>query len=106
MPKKLFLIIDGHALIYRAFFSMPPLTDKDGRLVNAVYGFTKNLLLSLRDFEPQYLSVVFDHKEASKKRKEAYSLYKANRPKMPKELRDQVGIAKEVVDSLNVPKFE
>lgn len=55
------MLIDGHALIYRAFHAYPDLTAPDGTLVNAVYGFTRILLTAIRDFEPTYLAVAFDH---------------------------------------------
>jgi DNA polymerase-1 len=104
--EKLFLIIDGHALIYRSYFAMPPLTDTKGRVVGAVFGFAKTLLLALRDFEPDYISVVFDHRKASQERKNIYPLYKANRPPMPEDLRPQIDLTKKLVGVFNIPKFE
>ncbi|NCN87710.1 MAG: hypothetical protein GW941_02325, partial [Candidatus Pacebacteria bacterium] len=63
MPDT-FLIIDGHALIYRAYHAFPKtLTSSSGQLTNAVYGFARILLKSIQDFDPKYLVVAFDHKE-------------------------------------------
>lgn len=104
--EKLFLIIDGHALIYKSYFAMPPLTDKKGRVVGAVFGFTKTLLLAFKNFQPDYISVVFDHKNASQERKKIYPEYKANRPPMPEDLRPQIDLAKKVVEVFNIPQFE
>ncbi|NCS97717.1 MAG: hypothetical protein GW762_03975 [Candidatus Pacebacteria bacterium] len=99
-----FIIFDGHALMYRAFHAFPELTSPQGIPVNAVYGFTRILLTVIRDFEPEYIAVAFDHKSKTK-RAEKHESYKANRPPMPEELRPQVDIIKSVVKALNIPTF-
>ena len=57
--KKL-VIIDGNAIIHRAYHAIPPLTAKNGKMVNAVYGFTSMLLKVWKDLKPEYLAVCFD----------------------------------------------
>lgn len=104
--KPLFLIVDGHALIYRAYHAFPGLTDPTGRLVNAVYGFTRILLAAIRDLKPEYLAVAFDSKGLTKRAQELDAKYKAHRPPMPEDLREQVQIVKDVVDAFNIPRFE
>ena len=99
-----FLLIDGHALIYRAYHAFPELTDPSGRLVNAVYGFARILLVAVRDFSPKYLAVCFDSKEKTK-RAERYEEYKANRPEMPDDLKPQIEIIRQLVEILNIPQF-
>lgn len=105
MSEKTFLIVDAHALIYRAFFAFPDLTDPNGMLVNAVYGFTRMYLTALNHFEPEYTAVCFDHPSPTF-RKQKFEAYKAQRAKMPDTLIPQIQIVKEVVDALNVPRFE
>ena len=63
MSRNTFLLIDAHALIYRAYYAFPNLTDSQGHLVNAVYGFTRMFLTALNHFEPEYTAVCFDHKK-------------------------------------------
>ena len=99
-----FLLVDGHALIYRAYYAFPGLTDPTGRLINAVYGFTRILLTSIRDFSPVYLAVCFDSKEKTNRAVE-FEAYKAHRPEMPDDLRPQIDLVKEVVTALNIPQF-
>ena len=99
-----FLLIDGHALIYRAYHAFPELTDPNGRLVNAVYGFARILLVAVRDFSPKYLAVCFDSKEKTK-RAERYQEYKANRPEMPDDLKPQIELIRQLVEILNIPQF-
>ena len=53
--KQKLIIIDGNALVHRAFHAIPPITNKDGVMVNAVYGFTAILLKVLKDLKPDYV---------------------------------------------------
>ncbi len=103
-PSKL-MVIDGHGLIYRAYHAFPPLTTTEGILVNAVYGFTRILLTALRDIKPEYCVVTFDHKKPTL-RAQAYAEYKAHREEMPDDLKPQIDIVKQVVQTLNIPQFE
>lgn len=106
MPKRpVFLLIDGHAVIYRAFYALPKLTDPKGRVVNAVYGFTRILLAAINEFEPKYLAVTFDHRKPTFRHKE-FKDYKAQRPEMPDDLKPQIPLVKEIVTVLNIPQFE
>ncbi len=105
MPKKLkrLVLIDGNALIHRAYHALPPLTTKKGELVNAVYGFTTLLLKALDDLKPDYVAVAFDIGKTF--RHEQYKEYKATRAKAPDELYAQFDRVKEVVSTLNIPAF-
>ena len=106
MPKRpVFLLIDGHAVIYRAFYALPKLTDPKGKVVNAVYGFTRILLAAINEFEPKYLAVTFDHRKPTFRHKE-FKDYKAQRPEMPDDLKPQIPLVKEIVAVLNIPQFE
>lgn len=103
--RPIFLLFDGHAILYRAYYALPPLSDPQGRLVNAVYGFTKIVLRTIDDYRPQYLAVAFDL-PAPTFRQQEFKDYKANRPVMPEDLQSQVEIVKQMVAALNIPKFE
>ncbi len=102
--KKL-VLIDGHALAYRAYHALPDdLKTSRGELTNAVYGFTSMLLNVLRDEEPTHIAVTFD--KGPTFRHEIYSEYKAHRAKMPDELRSQMDRVREVVETLDIPIYE
>ena len=60
MANQNLLLIDGNSILNRAYFAMPALNDKEGRNVNAVYGFTNILLKVLSDYTPDKLIVAFD----------------------------------------------
>lgn len=103
--RPIFLLIDGHAVIYRAFYGFPGLTNSAGQLANAVFGFSRILLTAIRDFEPEYMAVTFDNR-APTFRHDSFKGYKANRAEMPDELKPQIDMVKQVVTALNIPQFE
>jgi len=105
MTKKKFIIIDANSLIHRAFHALPPLTTKDGQLVNAVYGFTTILLKTLRDFKPDYIACCFDVDKDTFRKKE-YEAYKAQRAKQPSELYEQIELVKQLLEAFRIPIYE
>lgn len=105
MEKKKFVIIDGHALIHRAYHAIPPLTTKNGEIVNAVYGFTTILLNVLKDLKPDYVAVAMDLPGATF-RHEEYSEYKATRQKADDDLVSQFPLVRDVIAAFNIPIFE
>lgn len=105
MKKKKFVIIDGHALIHRAWHAIPPLTTKDGRVVNAAFGFTSILLKAINDLKPDFMAVTFDLKGPTFRHKQ-YKEYKAHRVTESDELYIQIPWIKEIVESFNIKIFE
>lgn len=101
---KKIVLIDGNALIHRAYHAYPTLTTSSGELVNAVYGFLSILLNVLNQINPQYAAVTFDKKAPTFRHKE-YKKYKSHRPKMDKELVQQIGRVHEAVTALKIPIF-
>lgn len=100
------LLIDANAIIHRAYHAFPKnLTTTDGKLVNAAYGFTKILLQTLKEFEPEYIVCAFDTRMPTF-RHEMFKEYKAHRPKTDAELIEQFPLVKQVVEALNIPLFE
>lgn len=102
--KKL-VLIDGNALVHRAYHAIPPLTTKKGEIVNAVYGFISILFKVLNDLKPDYVAATFDLAGPTF-RHEEFDGYKAKRVKAPQELYDQLGRVKQVLGALNIPIYE
>mgnify|MGYP000306627766 FL=1 len=102
--QKTFVIIDGNALIHRAYHAIPPLTAKDGTMVNAVYGFTSMLLKVLADLKPDYIAVSFDVAGGTF-RDEVYTEYKATRVKADDTLYDQIPLCYQVVEAFDIPIY-
>jgi DNA polymerase-1 len=96
------LLVDSHSLIYRAFFALPALTDRKGRLTNAAFGFTSMLLNALPGHE--LVAAAFDLPGRTF-RHEEYAEYKATRQKAPDDLINQFPIVREVVESLNFATY-
>ena len=101
-----FVILDGHAIVYRAYHAFKELSDPTGQPINAVYGFARILLKVINDYDPKYIAVAFDHKNGKSKRVADFEKYKAQRPPMPEDLISQVGIIKDLVAVFNIPQFE
>lgn len=99
------ILIDGNAIMHRAFHALPPLTSKDGEVVNAVYGFFSMFLKILQDVKPQYVVVCFDRPKPTF-RQELYVGYQAHRPKMADGLSPQFGIVHEILEKAGVQIFE
>lgn len=102
--KRKFLIIDGNALLHRAFHALPWLTTKKGKVINAVYGFTSVLIKILKELKPEYVVVAFDLAAPTFRHKE-FKAYKAQRVKQPQELYDQIPLVEEVLESFGVPVY-
>ena len=99
------VLIDGHALAYRAFHALPAdMKTSQGEPTNAVYGFTSMLLNVLRNENPTHIAVTFDKGHTF--RHEMYDEYKAHRAKMPDEMRVQMERVRQVVEALGIPIFE
>ena len=100
------LIIDGNAIVHRAFHAYPPqLTTPDGRLNNAVYGFLAMLVKVLEEVKPEYLVICFD-RPAPTFRKLLYAGYQANRPQMADGLSGQIKMLHTALEHIKIPLFE
>jgi len=105
MGEKDFVIIDGNSLMNKAFYALPPLTNKKGVITNAVYGFCTMFFKIMDEIKPRYIAVAFD-KKAPTFRHVEYKDYKAHRKGMPDELAAQVPILKEVLKAFNIRILE
>jgi len=102
---KRLVLIDGNAILHRAYHALPPLTTRNGELVNAVYGFASMLFKIFSDLHPDYLAVAFDTAGPTARHQE-YIGYKANRPQIDSELVGQIERVHELVKAFNIPILE
>ncbi len=105
MGRDTLLLIDGHSLVYRAFFAMPALTNSRGEVTNAAYGFTSMLLKALGDHRPTHAVAAFDPPGRTF-RHEQDATYKAGRKPTPDDLIPQFPWCREVVEALSIPIIE
>ncbi len=94
------MLIDGNALVHRAYHALPPLTAPSGEPTNATFGFTSMLLKALNEHKPTHVVVAFDVGRTF--RHERYAEYKANRVKMDEELAVQFDSVRRVVDAFGI----
>ena len=104
MSKKI-VLIDGHSILNRAFFGVPPLTNSEGLHTNAVYGFLNIMFKILDEEKPDYLTVAFDRSEPTF-RHQMFDSYKGTRKPMAQELREQVPVMKEVLQAMGIKIVE
>lgn len=103
--QKKLILIDGNAIIHRAFHALPPFKTSRGELVNSVYGFASVLLHLLNTEQPDYIAVSFDLKGPTFRHRE-YADYKATRVKAPQELYDQIPRIRHLVQAFQIPIYE
>ena len=104
MKKKTLYLVDVSAMFFRAFYAIPPLTNKKGFQTNAIYGFLTMTIKLLNTKKPDYIVYCCDQKEPSF-RKELDQNYKANRSEMPEELGSQLPFIFNFIDALGIPSF-
>jgi len=103
MPKQeKLMLIDGNALVHRAYHALPPLTGPSGEPTNATFGFTSMLLKALNEHKPTHVVVAFDVGRTF--RHDQYADYKANRAKMDEELAVQFESVRRVIDAFGIAR--
>lgn len=99
------LLIDGSALLHRAYHAYPKLTNRSGKLVNAVYGVASMIISALDEISPEYVTVAWDVPKPTF-RHEKYIAYKANRPKTDQDLVDQIPMVREMLSAFGISQVE
>tara|TARA_R110001606_G_scaffold399310_1_gene584796 strand:+ start:123866 stop:126616 length:2751 start_codon:yes stop_codon:yes gene_type:complete len=99
-----FILVDGSSYLYRAYHAMSQanLTNADGQATGAAYGVVNMLRKLLRDYNPEHIAVVFDAKGKTF-RNDMYAEYKAHRPPMPDDLREQIEPIHAIVRAMGLP---
>jgi len=103
MEKKL-LIIDGNAILHRAFHAIPDLTTPSGQPINAVYGLVSMLLNLVENLRPTDIVVCFDEKEKTFRHKE-FKEYQSQRPPVHEDLSSQFKLSRDFLKSAKIPVY-
>ncbi len=98
------VIVDGNAIMHRAFHALPPLTTRGGEPINAVYGLVSMLLKVIQEIMPTHIAVAFDRKEPTFRQKELPT-YQAQRPPMAGELSSQFEKAQTFLKAADIPVY-
>jgi DNA polymerase I len=99
------LLLDVYALVYRAFFALPPLTSPSGAPVNAIYGFERMLARIIAQERPTHAAACFDAGIPAERLSIAPE-YKAHRPEMPDDLSRQFPLVKRLLEAYRMPIVE
>ncbi len=99
------LLIDGHSLMYRAFYALPLMNDSRGRYTNAVFGFWNMLLKGMEMTGATHAAVALDMHAPTFRHLE-YKDYKAGRAPMPEELRPQFDVLRETLEAAGIPYLQ
>jgi len=100
--KSPLILVDGSSYLFRAFHGLPPLTNSKGMSTGAVYGVVNMLRSLIKEYQSKHIAVVFDAKGKTF-RDDIYSEYKANRPPMPDELREQIQPLHDIIRAMGFP---
>lgn len=99
---KQLILIDGSSYLFRAYHALPPLTTSSGQPTGAVYGVINMIKKLMNTNQFDYFAVVFDPKGKTF-RHQLFPAYKANRTKMPDELRVQIAPLFELIKAMGLP---
>ncbi|MEQ1597704.1 MAG: 5'-3' exonuclease H3TH domain-containing protein, partial [Casimicrobium sp.] len=107
--QKHLYLVDGSAYIFRAYYSLPPLTNPAGVPVGAVAGYSSMLWKLANDLHaadgPTHLAVILD-KSGTSFRNDIYDKYKANRPPAPEDLVPQFPLIRDATRAFSLPMVE
>ena len=99
------LLVDGSAVLHRAYHAYPALTTKDGQLVGTVYGVASILISALQEIAPSHVVVAWDLPKPTF-RHEKYVGYKAQRRKADTEMIEQIPLTKQVIENMGLVQLE
>lgn len=104
MIKNRFVLIDAFALIFRAYYAIPPGLTRDGHAIGAVYGFASALLSAIKTLHPEFLAVGMEYPKPTLRHQE-FKEYKAHRPAPPDDLIAQIPYVQELLKTMNIPTY-
>lgn len=99
------MVLDGNSILNRAYYGIRPLSTRQGLYTHAIYGFVTTLQRLVDEEQPEALCVTFDRREPTFRHK-ADENYKATRKGMPEELAMQLPWLKQVLDAMDIPRYE
>lgn len=98
-------LIDGYSFLFRAYHSLPSLTNSKGLVIGAVYGYSNMIIRLRKTLNVSHLAVIFDH-GLKTFRNDIYDQYKANRPPAPEDLIPQFPLVRDVTNAMNIVSIE
>jgi len=97
-----FILVDGSSYLFRAYHAMPGLKNAKGEATGTIYGVINMLRKLVAEYQPSHIAIVFDAKGKTF-RHAMFKDYKANRPPMPDDLREQIEPVHKIVEAMGLP---
>lgn len=104
LKKEIFMLVDGSAIVHRAYHAMPPLARSDGTPTGAVQGFFSMIFKIMQELRPAHIAIAFD-RPTPNFRKELFKEYQAQRPATDSELSPQFGIIQKILEKAKIPIY-
>lgn len=102
--KDIFVLIDGSAIVHRAYHALPHFTSEKGESTGAVHGFFSMLFKVMQELKPTRIAIAFDRPKPTF-RQQLYVGYQAQRPKMESELSNQFKMILEILEKAHIPTY-
>ncbi len=102
--QEVFILVDGSAIVHRAYHAMPPLRRLDGIPTGAVQGFFSMILKVIQDLKPEHIAIAFD-RPSPNFRKELFKGYQSQRPAMDSDLSPQFGIIQKILEAAKISTY-
>ncbi|MBT5220937.1 MAG: DNA polymerase I [Woeseia sp.] len=102
MSDKKLVLVDGSSYLYRAYHALPKLTSSRGEATGAIHGVLNMINKLVAEETTEHFVVIFDA-PGKTFRDELFSEYKANRPPMPDDLREQVDPLLKAIPAMGLP---
>lgn len=99
------LLIDGNAIMHRAYHALPPFKASDGTPTNVIYGYLSMLNKVVVDFKPDYLISCFDTPKETFRNK-LFKKYQSQRPKIDDDFIVQIPLVKDALDAAGIERME
>ena len=99
-------VIDAVNYLFRSYYAIRQMTNKEGASTNGLFGFIRSILKLQKDFSPTHLVCVFDGPNNKASRVKLYPDYKGHREGMPEDLIPQIALAKRFCQAANLPFLE
>ncbi len=100
--KSPLILVDGSSYLFRAFHAMPELTNSKGNPTGAIYGVINMMKKLIIEYQPTHMAMIFDAKGKTF-RNDMFADYKAHRPPMPDDLRQQIAPLHELITAMGIP---
>lgn len=104
LEKDIFMLVDGNAIVHRAYHALPHFTSTKGEATGAVHGFFSMIFKVMQELQPTRVAIAFDRPKPTF-RQQMYVGYQAQRPKMESELSEQFKMILQILEKARIATY-